>query len=49
MEKTLQGADIKLSSVVSDINGKSSRNILYAIIGDGLFEENIDSMLKGTL
>lgn len=49
LEKTLQGANIKLSSVVSDINGKSSRNILNALTGEGLSEENIDSMLKGTL
>lgn len=49
LEKTLQGANIKLSSVVSDINGKSSRNILNALIGEGLSEENIDSMLKGAL
>lgn len=49
LEKTLQGANIKLSSVVSDINGKSSRNILNALTGEGLSEENIDSALKGTL
>lgn len=49
LEKTLQGANIKLSSVVSDINGKSSRNILNALTGEGLSEENIDSMLKGAL
>lgn len=49
LEKTLQGANIKLSSVVSDINGKSSRNILNALTGEGLTEENIDSALKGTL
>ena len=49
LEKTLQGANIKLSSVVSDINGKSSRNILDALTGEGLSEENIDSMLKGTI
>lgn len=49
LEKTLQGANIKLSSVVSNINGRSSRNILDALTGEGLSEENIDSMLKGTL
>lgn len=49
LEKTLQGANIKLSSVVSDINGKSSRNILNALTGEGLSEENIDAMLKGSL
>lgn len=49
LEKILQGANIKLSSVVSDINGKSSRNILNALTGEGLSEENVDSMLKGSL
>ena len=49
LEKTLQGANIKLSSVVSDINGKSSRNILNALTGEGLSEENVDAMLKGSL
>lgn len=49
LEKTLQGANIKLSSVVSDINGKSSRNILNALTGEGLTEDNVDSLLKGTL
>ena len=34
LEKMLQGANIKLSSVVSDISGKSSRNIPEALIGD---------------
>lgn len=49
LEKTLQGANIKLSSVVSDINGKSSRNILNALVGDGLTQENVDALLKGSL
>lgn len=49
LEKTLQGANIKLSSVVSDINGKSSRNLLNALAGEGLSEENVDAMLKGSL
>lgn len=49
LEKTLQGANIKLSSVVSDINGKSSRNILNALTGEGLSEENVDALLKGSL
>lgn len=49
LEKTLQGANIKLSSVVSDINGKSSRNVLNALTGEGLSEENVDSLLRGSL
>lgn len=49
LEKMLQGANIKLSSVVSDITGKSSRNLIDALIGEGLSEENIDSKLRGSL
>lgn len=49
LEKTLQGANIKLSSVVSDINGKSGRNILDALAKEGLTEENVDSLLRGSL
>ena len=49
LEKMLQGANIKLSSVVSDISGKSSRNILEALIGEGLTKDNIDSKLYGSL
>ena len=49
LEKTLQGANIKLSSVVSDITGRSSRNLLDALTGDGLNEKNIDELLYGSL
>lgn len=49
LEKTLQGANIKLSSVVSSITGKSSRNILNVLVGEGLHEENVDSLLCGSL
>ena len=49
LEKTLQGANIKLSSVVSDITGQSSRNLLGALTGDGLNEKNIDELLCGSL
>ena len=49
LEKTLQGANIKLSSVVSEITGKSSRNIINALIGEGLSEENVDALLRGSL
>jgi len=49
LEKTLQGANIKLSSVVSEITGKSSRNIINALVGEGLNEENVDSLLRGSL
>lgn len=49
LEKTLQGANIKLSSVVSDINGKSGRNIIGALVGEGLNEETVDGLLRGTI
>lgn len=49
LEKTLQGANIKLSSVVSDITGLTSRNLLRALTGEGLGEKNIDELLCGSL
>lgn len=49
LEKTLQGANIKLSSVVSDITGQTSRNLLAALTGDGINEKNIDELLCGSL
>ncbi len=49
LEKTLQGANIKLSSVVSDITGRSSRNLLSALTGEGLNDKNIDELLCGSL
>ena len=49
LEKTLQGGNIKLSSVVSDITGRSSRNLLGALTGEGLNEKNIDELLCGSL
>ena len=49
LKKTLQGANIKLSSVVTNIVGKSGRNVIDALVGEGLSEENVDGMLRGTL
>jgi transposase len=49
LEKTLEGANIKLSSVVSDLTGTSSRGILNALMGEGLSENNIDKLLYGKL
>lgn len=49
LEKTLQGANIKLSSVVTNIVGTSGRNVIDALVGEGLSEENVDGMLRGTL
>jgi len=49
LEKTLEGANIKLSSVVSDLTGASSRGILHALTGEGLNETNIDKLLYASL
>lgn len=49
LEKTLEGANIKLSSVVTDITGASSRGILRTLTGEGLNENNIDGLLYGSL
>ena len=49
LEKTLQGANIKLSSVVSDITGQTSRNLIGALTGNGINDKNIDEFLCGSL
>jgi len=50
LEKILEGANIKLSSVVSNLaGGKTSRRLLDALIRDGVDESNIDEMLFGSL
>lgn len=50
-QKMLEGGDIKLSGTVSDINGKSSRNILNGILSGNetdarKLEELVDGRLK---
>jgi transposase len=47
LEKTLEGANIKLSSFVSDITGLSSRKLLSETIQGRVSEENIDQFLFG--
>jgi transposase len=49
LEKTLEGANIKLSSVVSHLTGLSSRNLIRAVITDEVTEQNIEAMLYGRL
>lgn len=49
LEKTLEGANIKLSSVVRDITGKSSQNLLNKALAGNVTEENIDGLLHGSL
>lgn len=47
LQKMLEGANIKLSGTVSDINGKSARNILeYLITGESVDEAKYDEMYE---
>ena len=45
LEKVLEGANVKLSSVVSELTGTSSRNILYALVNDTLNKDTITDMI----
>lgn len=45
----LEGANIKITSVVKDVNGMTSRNLINAILKDGVHEDNIDGLLCGSL
>lgn len=45
LEKTLEGANIKLSSIVSDITGVSSRKLLTQILTGEVNADNIDSLI----
>ena len=49
LEKILEGANIKLSSVVSDLTGASSRNILHRLVNDTLDKDSIADLLHGPL
>ncbi len=49
IQKVLEGANIKLSSVVSDINGASSRSILEAIINGEENPEILAELSQGKL
>ena len=47
LQKMLEGANIKLSGTVSDINGKSARSILeYLLTGASIDEAKYDEMYK---
>lgn len=47
LQKMLEGANIKLSGTVSDINGKSSRNILDVILsGEKIDSAKLDQMIS---
>jgi len=49
LEKILEGANIKLSSVVSSLAGVSSRNILDKLVDDTLNKDTIAGMLHNQL
>ena len=47
LQKMLEGANIKLSGTVQDINGKSARNILeYVLTGESFDEAKYDEMYE---
>jgi len=49
IQAVLEGANIKLSSVVSDISGKSSMAILRAIIQGTTDSQELSGLVKGSL
>lgn len=49
LQKFLEGANIKLSSYVSKINGKSSRNLIEALLDDGVTDKNIDKLIHPSM
>lgn len=49
LQKVLEGGNIKIASVVKDINGCTSRALLEAMLTDGVSEANIDENLYGHL
>lgn len=50
LQKILEGGNIKLSGTVSDINGKSARNILNMLVSDKeITHENLPDLIVGNL
>ena len=49
LEKTLEGANIKLSSFVSDLTGGSSRNILQLALTGEVNEENSENLMHPSM
>lgn len=49
LSKMLEGGNIKITSVVRDVNGMTSRNLIGAMLGEGVHEDNIDNLLCGSL
>lgn len=50
LQKMLEGANVKLASVTSDINGKGSRRVIDALLtGKTLNEEQLKELLHGSM
>lgn len=49
LQKTLEGANVKLASVVSDINGVSAREMVAALIGGATDLQAIANLARGRL
>lgn len=49
LQKTLEGANVKLASVVSDINGKSAREMVAALVGGDTDTVAIANLARGRL
>lgn len=47
LEKTLEGSNIKLSSVVSDLKGLTARKLINGALEGNINEETIDQMVYG--
>jgi transposase len=47
LEKTLEGSNIKLSSVISDLKGLTARNLIKGAIEDTITPETIENMICG--
>ncbi|MCL1809390.1 MAG: IS110 family transposase [Clostridiales bacterium] len=50
LQKMLEGANVKLASFASDVNGKSSRRVIDALVkGQALDEEHLKELLHGSM
>ena len=49
LEKVLEGANIKLSSVISELTGMSGRNLLHGLINETLNKETIVDMVHHSM
>ena len=49
LQKTLEGANIKLASVVSDMNGKSAREMVQALVGGSTDTVAMADLARGKL